>query len=488
MTTTAYTAKIGGAFVNVIAGTLSVTSEIGQRSQGSIGVWSNLGVYWQYGTQVQVYDATGALAFAGYTTKDQATKSPGSRQGTGYLEHTISLMDNCYRADKRRAFKTYLGSTAGFIVRDLLNSYLAAEGVTATAASIATGPVITEVIWSGSKSCSEALTWLAQQCGYWWQIDKNGVLWFQPYGGVAAPIRLDGTQVDAMQDVSVTYGNDMYVNRQYAKGAYGEKKNQTDTFNGNSVTRSFTCSYPLSSHVTVTLNGVAQTLGTKGVDNGHPFYWAVGDAVVAQDPANSVLTSGDTLVVTYNGRYPVLAMAQNNALITAQRSREGGGTGLVESVYTNTKVHTLAAAFQIASAMLAHYGQDTTILTFSTQYEGLQPGQMLTVNLSDYGLATKSMLIDAVTIDDQGPDAFNIWYRVAAVGSPVESAQWQTYWSNLMNQANDPTDFEDIADTALAFISNTTLTRTPTVTVTQAKHVCPIFSGATLFGASTIFC
>lgn len=488
MPTTTYTAKIGGALVNVLAGTLSVTSEIGQRSQGSIGVWSALGVYWQYGTQVQVYDATGALAFAGYTTKDEATKSPGSRQGTGYLEHTISLMDNCYRADKRRPFKTYLGSTAGAIVRDLLSSYLAAEGVTATASSVATGPVITEVIWSGSKSCSEALTWLAQQSGYWWQIDKFGVLWFQPYGGVAATTRIDGTQIDAMQDVRVVYGNDMYVNRQYAKGAYGEKRNQTDTFSGNGQTRSYTCSYPLSSHVSVTLNGVAQPLGTKGVDNGKPFYWAVGDAVVAQDPANTPLTSSDTLVVSYNGRYPVLAMAQNNALITAQKAREGGGTGLVESVYTNTKVHTLAAAFQIASAMLAHYGQDTTILTFSTQYSGLQPGQMLTVNLSDYGLSTKNMLIDAVTIDDQGPDNFTIWYRVVAVGSPVESAQWQTYWQGLMSQSSDPTDFEDIADTALAFISNTALTRTPSVTITHAKHLCPIIGASTLAGPTQIIC
>lgn len=488
MTTTTYTAHIGGASVNVVAGTLSVTSQIGQRSQGSLGVWSALGVYWQYGTQVQVYDASGALAFAGYTTKDEAAKSPGARQGTGYLEHTISLMDNCYRADKRRAFKTYLGLSAGAIVRDLLTSYLAAEGVTSTAASIATGPIITEVIWSGSKSVSEALTWLAQQAGYWWQIDKNGVLWFQPYGGVSATVRLDGTQIDAMQDVSVTYGNDMYVNRQYAKGAYGEKKNITDSFSGNSQTRSFTCSYPLSSHVVVSLNGVSQPLGVKGVDNGQPFYWAVGDAVVAQDPSGALLTSSDTLVISYNGRYPVLAMAQNNALISAQRAREGGGTGLVESVYTNTKVHTLAAAFQVASAMLAHYGQDTTILTFSTQQEGFQPGQMLTVNLSDYGLATKSMLIDSVTIDDQGPDGFNIWYRVAAVGSPVESAQWQTYWQNLMNQSSDPTDFEDVADTALAFISNTSLTRASTVTVTHAKHLCPIIGNSTIISGTLIIC
>jgi hypothetical protein len=77
---------------------------------------------------------------------------------------------------------------------------------------------------------------------------------------------------------------------------------------------------------------------------------------------------------------------------------------------------------------------------------------------------------------------------VTAVGSPVESAQWQTYWQNLMNQSSDPTDFQDTADTFLALLLATTLVRTAVATVTRTGHSCPICGNATLCGNSTIIC
>lgn len=488
MTSTNYTATIGGVLVNVVAGGLHVETQIGQRSTGSLKVWSALGTVWQYGTQVRVYDETNALVYAGYTTKDTARKGQGSYLGAGYLEHDIALMDNCYRADKRRVFKTYLAQTAGFIITDLLGAYLAAEGVSATASSIAAGAVITEVIWVGSKSVSDCLTWLATQSGYWWQIDMHGVLWFQPYGGIAAPFVMDGSQADATKDLSVEYGNDMYVNKQYAKGAYAKTAQLVETFHGDGVKVAFTLSYQVSQVISVALNGAdvtAQSL-TKG-SSGGVFYYASGDAVLAQDPSQTVLTAGDTLVVTYKGRYPVLAMTQNPALITAQQLREGGGTGIVESTYVNSKVRTLAAAFQIAGNLLAHYGQDTTVLSFATRTKGLTPGMLLTVNLADFGLANKQMLISGVTISDE-VDGYNIWFIVQAVGSPVESAQWQTFFQGMLNQSSDPADLADTVDTAFALLLSTTITRTPTVTVTPIKTACPICSNATLCGNSTIVC
>src|SRR6185312_2040759 len=137
------------------------------------------------------------------------------------------------------------------------------------------------------------------------------------------------------------------------------------------------------------------------------------------------------------------------ALIAAQKAREGGGTGYVESLYSDTKVHTQPAAYQIAYDLLTHYGQDATVITFSTRTKGLMPGQMLTVNLADYALSNKQMLINSVAVSDQS-DGFSIWFDVTAVGSPVESAQWPTLWQNLMAQNSDPSDSTDAAETALA--------------------------------------
>jgi hypothetical protein len=482
-----YNVYIGGQPVNVIAGTMHAENTIGQRSTGGVRVWSNLGTFWSYGTQVQVYDGIGNLVYAGFTTKDKLTKS-GAPQGRGLLEHDITLMDNAYKADKRVIFSSYLATSAGSIVRDIVTRILAAEGVTVTAGSVATGATITEAVWNG-KRVSEALDWLATQCGFWWTIDVNSVLWFQPYGGQPAPFTLDGTQVDARTNLSVEYGNDMYVNKQYAKGAVTETGLLTETFHGNSLTRNFTLSYPVSTIKTVTLNGTDVTVHSlaKGNTGGY-FYYAAGDAVIAQDTGQTLLTSSDTLVITYKGRYPVLAVAQNQSLIAAQKAREGGtSSGIVESVYSNTKVHTLAAAFQIAGSVLAHYGSDAVVLDFDTRQTGLMEGQMLTVNLPDFGLNNKQMLISVVTISDQN-DGYLIWYHVQCVGSPVEAAQWQTYWQGLMNQSSDPSDLADITDTALALLLSTVVVRSPVATVTPHKNVCPIIGNATLCNTTLIIC
>lgn len=463
-----YTAKIAGTPVNIVAGTLDADNQIGQRSTGSLSVWGPLGTVWQYGTAIAVYDDLGALTYSGFISKDNASKPGGARQGTGVLEHKLTLMDNCYKADKRVIFYSNTNVTAGQIVADLVNKVLYAEGVTFTAQTVASGPTIPEVIWNG-KTIAYCLNWLAKNAGYWWNIDVNSVLHFLPYGGVPAPFVLDGTQVDARGQLSVTYGNDMFVNTQYCKGGSAEKgtkKNPLIEFlYGDGVKRNFTLSYPISSLYTVILNGVdvtAQSL-TKG-NNGGKFYYAPGDSVIAQDPGQPIVGNGVLLEVHYAGKLPAIGKAQNSNLIAAQKAREGGGTsGIVESVYSDTKVHTLPAALQIASALLTHYGQDTTILEFDTREKGLLEGQMLTCELPDFNLVNKQMLISAVHITDHGSgdSGVNIWFHVTAVGSPVDSAQFQTFWQNLMNQQSEPSDLTDTSDQQLTPIGTSTFSHSP---------------------------
>jgi hypothetical protein len=380
------------------------------------------------------------------------------------------------------AFLTYLATSAGSIVNALLAQFLAAEGVTSTSSSIAAGPTITEVIWNGKK-VSDALDWLAQQSGYWWNIDKNNVLWFQPYGGVPAPFVLDGTQVDNDSNLSVTNGNDMYVNRQYVRGAFATTGILTETIYGDGFKRGFTLSYEIAttavqeltifdSSTGLTYNSKAG-IGTKG-NTGQRYYVAIGDSVVALDTSVAPLTTSQYITVTYKGRYPVVALASNASLVAAQKAREGGGTGYVEAVQSNTKVHTQAAAFAIASAVLAHYGQDMTVLEFDTLNGTLAEGMMLTVNLSDFAISNKQMLIQSVEMTDGKYDP-TISYHVVAVGSPYDAAQWQTYYQNLMNQSADPSDLADTTDdSTLAYITASQVTLTPTVVVHATQTTCPI--------------
>ena len=487
-----YTALVAGAYMTIEAGTVSIQNAVSQRGQGSITVKSALGVTWPYGTQALLFDEAGTQVYGGYVGNDHAYRDPGARQGDqGWLRHDLTLMDNAYRADKRVAIKQYNNVSAGFIVNDLYGAYLAAEGVIITASSVATGPTIVQAIWNGSKTIGEILTWLATQSGYWWNIDVDGVLWFQPYGGVAAPFAVDGTTIDALQSVTVDAGNDMLVNRQLVKGSVAQKGTAAaplvETFKGDGARRTFTLGYELNTLISATLNAldITSLFQDKGT-NGGAYYKQVGDNNLTQDPAQSILTGSDSLVITYIGQYPVIASAQNSTQITTQATRERVGTGLVEAVHSDSKLRSLPAAFQVASNLVNLNAVDLTVLTFSTRVKGLQPGQLLPVSLSDFNLSNLPMLITAVNITDQ-PDNQNIWFQVTAVGAPgatawsVQAAQETTFWQNIMAQSSDPSDFTDAQDQVLTPLSVSTVTRTPSVTITTMKTIGAVCGTAGAF-------
>jgi hypothetical protein len=433
-------ATVDGLPVSVLAGTLQAQQQIGQRGTGSAEVWSPLGVLWSYGTAVNIVDGSGNLAFTGYISKDKATKDTGSRQGTGYLHHYLTLMDNAYRADKRLVTRSYLQVTADAIVIDLATTILAAEGVSMTGSSVAAGILIPQVSWV-LEQVSQALDWLAEQCGYWWMIDQAGVLWFQPYTGRPSGITLDGTTLSADDQLAVTQGNDQFVDSQYAKGGYAETGLRTETFAGDGSRRQFTLSYEVSSSISVYRNGAGQSLGTKAVDTGKQWYYAVGDQVIAQDDSiGSTLGSGDRLVVTYKGRYPMIANAQSPNLIAQQQIKEGGGTGLVEAVYADNKFYTQDALLQIATARLNKYGAELDQLDYQTVTNGgLQVGQQATVTLSDFALSNKSMLVTSMTVTDAPTQGgAQLWYQYILVGSPYDAVQPAAYYKRLMHQRPDP--------------------------------------------------
>lgn len=473
-----YAVTIGGAQVSVLAGTLDLTNEIGQRSTARFTCRSAAGVRYDQGTAVSISDGAGTLIYAGFVDTDQATK-PGFAP---LLEHQIACVDNHYLADKRLAYSGYLGQSAGAVVRSLWGLYLQAEGV--TLGSIAEGPTIAEKVWSG-EPVSSAMDWLAQVTGYWWEIDAHKRLTFSPYGASLAPWVLDGTQAD-QASVTVTYGNRQYRNRQFVDGGFDTIGPLTETFHGTGTARAFTLSYAVSSVKSIILNGVAQNLGVKGRDSGQPFYYAVGDAVIAQDAARPLLGSGDTLVVTYQGRYPVRALAQNAALITRQRALEGTGTGYVEVALNERNIHSLPAAFQIAQAQLAHFGQRMTTLVFQTRLVGLTQGMLLTVQLPVFGL-DQQMLIRSVEIADS--DGLNIWYTVTAIGSPYD-VSWQTFFTNLMNQATGALSATDAANTGgadvLALLTQISVASQWTITFTSPVFTPPLCGDTTICGPALL--
>ena len=358
--------------------------------------------------------------------------------------------------------------------------------------AIADGPTLPDVIFNYATvaACADAV---AQKAGnYWWQIDANKRLWFQPYAAIAAPWALtaDGNNVvtDARNGtVKVKRQKPMYRNRQLIRIPSVNTNTQTETRKGDGNTKAFTFGYPFAKVPTVTVNAVSKTVGIKGVDSGKDWYWNAGDATLTQDSAGTTLISTDTLQVVYVGQFPVIIISEDTAQITAQQTLEGGGTsGKVEDMTEDTSLSTQDAAFAEAASLLAKYTQKAVTLQFQTQRAGLAPGQLLSVTIPQHGFSAASFLIQSIHISDE--DGQVIWYDVTAIQGPVNQT-WVQFFGQLVTNANAGSGSLSVgASSTLVIVASFTGSIAPTATYTATVQACPICNTSTLCGTGVIIC
>jgi hypothetical protein len=474
-----WTGKISGNSVNILAGSLSINHAVGRRSQASFTVWDTTGAaHYFKGQPVTIYDQALNVVFKGFINRSRE-KKPGF-QST--IIHNITCMDMQYLADKRLVAKTYTSQTAGYIVRDILSSYLAAEGV--TLGLVQTGPIIPQASFA-YVTAAAALDALAKQSGFWWDIDYNGQLQFCAYSSNGAAWTFDGTRAEA-HNTDIERANDLYRNTQYLIGGTDKTVLQNETRKGDSATRAFTMSYELAQVPTITVNSVAKTAGIKGIDTGKDFYWSKGDPVIAQDSSGTLLTSSDTLAVAYYGMFPSIVLSSDPGQIVYQLGIEGSGTGIVEAVESDASIDNASAGFTKAAQILARYAAQGTVLTFLTHYPGLIHGRLLTCTYAPHALSGDQMLIESIDINDD-PSVIHLWWRVKAVKGPYDTT-WVDYFKGLQNNQSIANSINLGSNQIIAILQTFTATRSPTATATYTVYTCPICGNSTMCGNSTIVC
>lgn len=126
--TTGVLVTVSNVGVSYLEGSLSISETLDQRSQCQFTVWDATGTqHYVYGQPVQVVDAIEGLLFSGYVHDSQETNLPPNPA----LLSVVSCIDQHYLADKRVSQSDYSNLYAGHIVANLVNDYLAAEGVNA---------------------------------------------------------------------------------------------------------------------------------------------------------------------------------------------------------------------------------------------------------------------------------------------------------------------------------------------------------------------
>ena len=416
---------IDGNAVQIEKGSLNIESRIEERSTADFTIVDLPGtaVYYQ-GQPVQIYDPDSVLVFGGVID----TPETGRYAPSGELLHPIRCADYHYFADKRLVAESYEDKTCGFIVDDIYDKYLAAEGI--TIGNIELGATLVEAIFNYVR-VTDVYDALAEKAGMIWFIDEQKALYFQDRATTPAPWTLTGDDIEKHSG-RLSGANPLYRNRQYIRGGRGTTAVQTETFTGDGVTVAFTVGFPLERVPTVTVNAVGQTVGIKGIDVAKQCYWNKGDATITFAAAPGAVA----VVIQYYGQFNILVLAEDIGEIAAKKAIEGTGTGYVDDIADEPTLNEVDASLDSALAKLARYGIAGSQLKFNTTRSGLKPGQLQTVNYPPLGLNGEEMLIESVTMHQV---AENVTYSVVAIQGP-EIGSWSKLFKALAMMKSEVID------------------------------------------------
>lgn len=406
--------------------TLSIDTRIEERSTASFQILDNgAGYAFEYGQEVIIYDYDENIVFGGIIS--EAKKKSPAAPSWGWMVHHIDCVDYHALADRRTFLGAYEETTGAEIIYDVLE-VLAEEGI--TEGEIQPGAELENISFN-RVMCTEVLEKVSELCGYTWFISEEKKLYFVARGTYAAAWNItDGTDI-RHGSLEVVSGNPEYRNVQYVQGGQALTSAQTESFVGDGTVRSFPLGYPPAKEPTITLNGLPQTVGIKGVDtSGYDWYWSKGDMVIAQETTGTVLESSDVLSVSYIGTYKLIAKASQQAEISRQALAQGFGSGKIENVAKDAAVQSQDSAVAMARAKLLHYARIGTKIYYETLTHGLACGVLQTITYTAAGLTAIQGLITSISI---GTEDGVLIYQVEACDGPVEDS-WEKIFCRLADE------------------------------------------------------
>lgn len=379
----------------------------------------------------------------------------------------ITCVDYNQIPDRHLVARSYEAMTAGAIVRDVVERDLAGEGISVVGSALQlsgseVGPVamvgtaqVGSIEYAGVEDgpmvdaatfaympASQVFHELAELVGFYWNIDHDKVLTFAPRDQRSAPFAISeaadtdpitGDARSNFRGMRVRRSRDQYRNRQFVRAGIDVTDPRTEYFKGDGAAKTYTVAFPMQTEPTVTVGGVAKTVGIKGLDQpgSHDWYWNKGLHELVQDDGAVALTSAETLAITYRGSFPIVIASSSQAEVDARAAIEGG-TGVYEDVVDDTSIDSTEQAHDKANALLRRYGQIPESVEFETDQPGLQAGQLLPVWSPRHGL-DGLYLIESANVRDVGVGSSFLRTSVKAV-SGERTDTWVDFFRKVVQQ------------------------------------------------------
>ena len=412
---------------------MSIDSEVNARPGASVELVDSTGTV-NYaalmGTAVTIVnDIDSSVAFAGVLSEYEWE----TVLGTSAIAWSLSFAGYEAICDHVLIFDYYDDSTytlTSDVVGAIITDYLAAYGI--SAGTIESGSSISEITYNG-QSATEALNELAKRDGFIWFIDSDKKLNYMAQTSYTAP-----WNVTAAEGNYISLGGsgslDNYANTIYQRGPEnGISDIRTESQVGDSARREFKLTYAAHSDVSVKVGGVAKTLGIKGVDSGKDFYWNQGDDIIYQDEGGTLLTSGDTLAVTYRGQVSMFVKIEDKEEIAARAAAEST-SGIYEALFEDSSAIYLDLNVSAAETHLRQMPFDRADLSYQTDKGGLRAGMLQHIVHTGRGVDDDFLIISIsaseMTDHSSDTDNFNLRYTVSCVNGE-RADDWIEYWRRI---------------------------------------------------------
>lgn len=333
---------------------------------------------------------------------------------------------------RRLVADIYEDMTAGAIVRDIIDRYFSLEGFSTD--EVEDGPTLDRVRFE-YKSASKCISEVAKLAGYTWRSGPLRNIIFSARTTYDAPFTISSTTRNfASLQKQVTRKD--YRNVQFIRGGQSIAVARTRDFLTDGEATSWTLEWPVAAEPTITLGGTGQTVGIRTTDadddpDGPAFYWSAGEKTISYNRELDAPASGQTLSITYQPFLPILAMIADVEAIEERQSVESG-SGYYESMANEPLAESSELARTFGEAYLTEHARINTELNLDTYTGGLEPGQILTVDL---GSAVEGIddefLISAVTVKEVGAGKC-IW-RVQGYNNSYVGG-WEEFFANFLEK------------------------------------------------------
>lgn len=307
-------------------------------------------------------------------------------EGAGIAIYDVTLKDYTQTLDRKLVAKEYTNQSPEAIITDIKNTYL--TGFTVN--NVAVTGITVEYIYFDYVMPSRALQQLAELIGYDWYVDYDkDIHFFSTVDGEVAPFGVTDSNGNCITgSLEVFEDNSQVRNTIYVRGGEYVGDSRSDKVGvGDAVQKAFPLPYRYDTSPTVTVGGVAKTVGVDYLDSEDSYdcLWNYQEKVIKFKTAPA---SGD-VVVTGTPMIVVLVKAQDNASILSN--------GIYEFRVVDKTIKTKAAARRRAQAEMNDYALNLKEASFKTYTAGLRSGMKVNIN-SAVLVENKNYIINRVTV------------------------------------------------------------------------------------------